>query len=170
MSESQQLVLNLLTEWFVALPSTAGRCDAIAALRLAIVAKNQHRYRLSSWGWRAMREAECDQLKAMHLREASMDAWLQSVATIVRSNTGVAPGSLMARLRSVVSCCAILEHILQNAESSVTPVQIRDWVRAVFRRGLGWYRPDRLADDVTAADVGEFLFTDSEDSDAMSEG
>ena len=62
MSSEQQLFLTLVTDFVVSVPARAGRCDAAAALSLACVARSQDRHRLACWGWRAMREAERDEI------------------------------------------------------------------------------------------------------------
>ena len=148
--DSQQLFLHLVAEFICTLPATAGRCDAAAALRLAAVAKNPQRYRLSAWGWRAMRQAEVEQLRIMHLHQGHMDAFLGHVGTFIRSNTDAVAGSLMSRVRHVVSGCAILEALIINSESHVTSHLVRNWVRNEVLNGLRWWGPNHLATDQAA--------------------
>jgi hypothetical protein len=167
--EHQQLFLSLVTEFFSALPVHAGRCDAAAALRLACTARSPQRHQLSCWGWRAMRQCELDAVRVLHLREQSYMEWFQLLGTLIRSNTDAVPGSLLSRLRYVISNCAVLEGIARNARSAATPRGVRSWFETQVERGRFWFGPENLAADQTVAVAGELEFTDSDDEGSEEE-
>jgi len=161
--EYQQLFLNIVAHYIGGMPVTAGLCDAAAALALACAARGSHRLQLSCWGWRAMHRREVAALRALEARENATRDWMQRVATLIRSNCDIAGGSLMHRIQRAISESAVLEGMLANSRSAVTPQVIRDWVQNAYMNNLRWWAPHRLADDQTSELDGEFQWSESED-------
>ena len=110
-----------------------------------------------------MHRREVAALRVLEVREESIREWMQAVATLIRSNSDIAGGSLMSRVRRAVSGCAVLDGLMHNTGSSVTPQAVRDWVHNEVRNCLRWWSPTRLADDQTDEVDGEFNFTSSEE-------
>jgi hypothetical protein len=101
-------------------------------------------------------------LRVLELREASYVAWFAQLGTLLRSNTDAVAGTLMHRVRYVISQCAVLEGVINNSRSTRTPAIAREWFEREVNRGLFWWPPHNLASDQAVALAGEVDFTDSE--------
>ena len=110
-----------------------------------------------------MRQCEVEVVRVLELRERNFMEWFGLLGTMLRSNTDAVSGSLMNRLRYVISQCAILEGIVNNARSTRTPPIAREWFEGEVQRGLFWWPPHNLATDQAVALAGEFDFTESEE-------
>ena len=162
--DRQQTFLMLVTDFVVGgSADRAGRCNALAALRLASVARCSDRHRLASWGWKALAKFEGESARALRLREVSFGQWFVELGALVRSNTDVAGGSLMSRMRRVISEAAVLEGMLLNVWHPATSAATREWISTEMDHCLRWWRHDRLSTDTPEEQEGEFNFTDSED-------
>ena len=161
MASRQQLILELLTVDITQAPTT-NEGSAAAALALACTAKNPQRHRLSAWGWRGMHAAQ--QLRTRVLRENVQyrDDWMHHAATIIRSNTDIQGGSLMTRLRNVVSGWAVFEAVLRGL--SARQPDLLPMIQDEQRRADFWYGPRNIALDATQPEVdGEVIFSDSDE-------
>ena len=164
--EQQQLVLSLVADFIVAMPIARwNRCDGLAALRLSCVARNQQRHRLTSWGWRQLCRCEQSSVRLLDTRQQRVNDWLDNVSTLLRSNTNAVQGSLLSRLRTVISAAAILEGIERNARSVRTPAVIREWIAAQVNLGHFWFGVENLSDDQAEAVAGEYMYSDSSDDE-----
>ena len=167
-----QLFLELLTEDITRVPN-ANEGHAAAALALACTAKNPQRHRLSAWGWRGMHAAEQERARALRTDIQYRDDWLERAATLIRSNTDVMGGSLMVRLRNVVSGWAVFHSVLHNL--SARQPNLLPMIQEEQRRAEFWFGPRNMAQDVTQPAVdNEMVFSDgiyesSSDADDMSD-
>ena len=161
-TSAQQLFLELMTAFVATVPANAGRCDGQAALALACVARSPQRFRLSAWGWRAIRNAETSLLRAMHQQEQGYTDWLGAADVLIRSNTDVRGGSLSSRLRQVVADWSTWEATLRNLPERCPQFALRTLIDDELQRSRFWFGVDRLMNDQTHMPGDETLFTESE--------
>jgi len=164
--EQQELVLALVSEFVVSMPvSRYNRCDGFVALRLACVARNPQRHRLSAWGWRQLCLCEQVFVRRLNVELGQIRELLERFGTLLRSNTSALAGSLTSRIRQVISGAAIMEGIERNSRETRTPVVVREWVETQMRWGRFFFGTQNLSDDQPEPIEGEYLWTDSEAMD-----
>ena len=107
----------------------------------------------------------CEQtsVRLLNVQLGRLQEWLDRLGTLIRSNATVVEGSLMTRLRHVISASAILDGVERNSRSTRTPVAIREWIAAQMQWGRFFFGIDNLSDDQAVEVAGEYMWTDSED-------
>ena len=165
-TDAQQVFVSIVSQYLAGMPVVRwGRCDGLAALRFACAARNPQRHQLSAWGWRQLCRCEVETVRLGGVRMGRVTEWLEHVSTLLRSSTDAGQGSLLTRLKYTISQTAILEGVIRNSRSRVTPAAIREWVAGQVDLGHFWWGVHNLADDQQVPVAGEFDFTDSSEEE-----
>ena len=143
--QQQQTFIDLVILWISSCPARPHRCDAIAAMNFACVARNARRCQASAWGWRVLRKCELQHMNCLENVEMRHRQRMNRIAHVLDAyfnvvNTRSVERELYVVLGNALEHLGVLTRLLDRRPRLRAAI---DALRPVARDSLG---ADELVD------------------------